>query len=1705
MKEGATSPASSGPAGALFEAQVAANYLLSMLVGGAPRGLPGIQFEDVSLQRGDEGHPLDDIVVRGCDPSGAAAVIEVQVKRDITFAPSDPVFKSVVGQIASASAQNGFWDRTHELAIATAHASRKITGSYQDVLTWARELGSAKEFMARIGRRGSANPDMRSFVSTFRTNLQAAGVDDEEGMVWRLLRRMQIHVYDFTSQGSASSELARERAAQALHRSEASGAGALWAALISNAIEIAAVGGSRTRAQLTAAIGRDFRLAGDRRFTQARAVLAEASAQALNGIKSHVLATSLGRHERLDAIRTAALGCRYVEIRGDAGVGKSGLLKHFARQVGSEGQVFVATPLRTTPRGWTALRSVLGFDGTAVEFLQDLAADGGGWLFIDNLDFYQEYERATIYDLLVAAADVPSITVVATARTRFGIEEPSWLPPAALDRLGRAVPVVVGELSSSEVAELQAHEPKLRTLLSEGHPARSVIRNLFRLARLADQSTVDPVPRSEVDMLNVWWRTADGRADRNLRDRRRLLYDLAMLGLKGQQTFNVRTYDSVSVDALVESETLLDHGNDCVSFRHDVLLEWAIASVVAAEMELIGEFDLEQYGQGAHMRAVELAARIILEDGSDISSWRGLLDAVSIPRAHGSWRRAVLLSVVHSEIAGELLGRLEPELLAHDAELLRDIIPLVIAVDVKPFREFVGEARSDAPLPSDSLSFPNHSSWRHLVTWVHDLGERLPSVAIPSVVQLYWGWSVVGLMMRDPVTPLIVVQMGGWLDAIECASDTGKYAERRLVLGGVLSNSELTTLEDDLRQTLSVLAFRAPEWARSYVSSVKARRRMHKIGSKILKFRGTLARVAAEELADLTAELLLHSEPRSRGDEALHYLDKEFVPASPAQGPFFELLTHSPEHGLALVRKLVDGAIAFHADGELPSADDAIVIDMEGATRRFVWRRTYAWSRTSHYYSITSGLMAIEAWGHARIDNGEPPDKVISEIIGQGDVPAAYLLLAVDMLISHWPLTREVAVPFLATPELLTLDLGRPVQEGMHVPDIFGLKLLQRSEPAGPKLSDLKVRSSHSNSLDAVLLRLGVGKWGGLREQVVARLKEATARLGPYEEADTLGSPRLMAVHALNLLEPSNYRGVEVQQDDGSIVTAHEFVMPEAEARHFDALQQKSRKNFDDFNATLVVGRLIDRQETADFETVELITSWAHEALSRDRPIDEDVAEAVDQAIVGAALVAMRDGTPEHRELHQAWAEEIFAATASAEPDPVRQLRDGLKFNPPAMAFAGRVSALELGPTPDKLRTLLEMAVSDAAVAHGAAASKSVMRKIDPRLPRAVLRVALSATYRFWHDLEVDELVRETAETQLRQCQLDAVDRELEWLMNGGAEPEWPTFTNEHNRKQPRQRGIRIGGAPRQVAFPTRLTSVQYIDHQAAALWLRSLFHKLDGEDRVAMREFCQSYSEWTYATNGRGLPADQEPGETPSEWNDAYFNLLAQTLPGATHHEAILATRPITELPEQQFYDVVTDFLRSIDIVYFDDRSLDASVAYDVRSLLADHLVDTWGWKRLRGKSGGIEIHLGPAVAAMFFCDHLFGAPPASYLRPVAIEPAAAFWPILEKLAASAPSPFVALAALSTLEVLPRAEQFGLVRVLGLASLREYPSDRSFWIDHGVGRRLCLWLEKMLAAEESLFSPNAPSRMELDHLLAKLVALGVSEARRIEISLPRA
>ena len=323
----------------------------------------------------------------------------------------------------------------------------------------------------------------------------------------------------------------------------------------------------------------------------------------------------------------------------------------------------------------------------------------------------------------------------------------------------------------------------------------------------------------------------------------------------------------------------------------------------------------------------------------------------------------------------------------------------------------------------------------------------------------------------------------------------------------------------------------------------------------------------------------------------------------------------------------------------------------------------------------------------------------------------------------------------------------------------------------------------------------------------------------------------------------------------------------------------------------------------------------------------------------------MRDGDAELRSRHAVWAHAIFAQALQSKDDAGHRFRPGLRFNPIAIAFVGMIHSLRDGLTPDRVRAVLDVAARDnPAAAHGFAAAASTLADIDERLPRAVLRSSFAAAIkptRHWQVPEEESAARADRHRQRVQA---AVDAELAWLADERTEPDWPMFPAVSTST--RQRRSLIFEAQQAEPHPIRRRAPpeEYTDHQAAALWLRAAPAPLtDVATRAWLREMVRSYVQWTAAADGAGLSRDEEIANEPTEWNHVYYSLLAKCLPGLEAQDIDeIALTPITSLPDEPFFDVASDFLRSVDVVFFNEHNLPIDDAVRIRSVLATQLTAT-------------------------------------------------------------------------------------------------------------------------------------------------------------------
>ena len=1686
--EHGSSPASRGAAGAYKEGELGALYLLALLTGNRAPGLPDARVTSVRFQGVDQGFKLDDLIIKGIGASGDA-LLEIQSKRDIQFSPKDAVYKDVALQIASSTIGDVPAER-HLFGIATQRTSRKISGAYQDVLGWARSAATHGEFFTRLAAKGVANDDMRLFVATTRAHFVAGGIADDDETIWQLLRRMRILEFDFEAVAPIARTYSIALARMALADDQVSRAEALWSRLVDLSIQTGTRGGEINTAALKANLAEaDFKLAGEREYGPARARLAELAENTLSPIGTSVAGVTLPRLGAVAALDDAAETQRFIVIRGDTGVGKSWVLRHFAERVATHAPIIVLDREATPPGGWLYLANALGIPGSAEDFLTDLATSGGAYLFIDGIDMIDDAGRQrTISELLRAASAIPGFTVIATARRTGASDVIPWLDDRISTALGGMHTVEVGALSDEEVAILVKQAPKLRMLLDTSHPAAQLARNLYRLSRLLRDPSAASV-RTEAELAHLWWISADGAPSAEVRAAQRILQTLATAALAGDSGIDLAE-DSPARDHLLGAQSLREVRRDRLDFYHDVLRDWAIGNYLAEDPSRLAGFDLAGPVSPRVARGIEIAARLVLETGKDANAWLDLLAHLSPPSAHGSWRRQAILALVRSEVATDLLEKSSASLLAEGGALLTELSTTIVAVET--------QAAADIITLPDELKVNLPRSYRTDMTgssvpvlqWVLVHAAEVPISAIGAVVELV-EIQILFLKLLPSLAERTARLLLDWLCQLDL-HDTPVTIPGMEGRVSWVSDARRQTI-DKLRLMAMLLGSFAPDALKAYLTAITGEGDHYKM-KDLRQFSTVIAPVAPAELAGMVqASLIEKNHGRYRRDRAFSFADSDYLPPSPAQPPFLDLLNAAPAEGLALIRGLVEEAIAFHTDGSEPG-DDGIAVDFGEGQRFFPWTGTYGWSRgRGNEYAAASGLLALEAWSQKRLDDGDPVEAVLADILGPEGSAAAYLLIAIDVLLSHSTIACTPLAPFLASPQLLAEDRTRHIHDQMvSGRDMFGLK----EEPKGPvSMADLRARPSRGYSLVDTLPSFLADEPVG--NELRTALAAAVETLEPYGAYATLSDPELAGRYALNVLTRANW----FERDDGNF----EYRSPPDEAAHFAALEAKRNVSAQASGMEARISMAAEGGEYATADTARDAVAYAEGGLPDGS--DTDVLQSRSTRLITTALLVARDGDDALLAENEAWVRQVIAITLEEKSDSVGGSHDTLRYNRPAIAILALIHLwARQGKTADRDALIALATRQDRASAPAVAAAVQRILEIEPRLFKAMMRAAFASMTSRWKSYEPEDEAPHAAFEAERAAGIDAaVAAELAWL-NDGMEPDWPAWPHERpNPRRAGQMGVPGPVTPEEFdaddALATAIDAspvILHADHRAAAQWLAMIQSAPAGA--IGWRqEIVSAYAEWTGQMNGLGYAADAEVSSAPDDWNMHYYALYAERLLDGDD-AAFAADLPfVTDLPDMSFCRVAQTLQHAADALYFNDSGCAAARPVALREKLVARLMTLDRWQSARDPAEArIDMESGGIIAKMLFNTYAPITGTQCYLPPTLFDRVDTFLPVLRPMLSGGPTVFVARCTMNLLLVAPRSRHVGFL----LDAVEVWfgrTSSPALWAVAGIGRKVVQWFEASVVEDPGLLAPAHSERARIDRVLGQLVAVGVAEAHDLE------
>jgi hypothetical protein len=243
----------------------------------------------------------------------------------------------------------------------------------------------------------------------------------------------------------------------------------------------------------------------------------------------------------------------------------------------------------------------------------------------------------------------------------------------------------------------------------------------------------------------------------------------------------------------------------------------------------------------------------------------------------------------------------------------------------------------------------------------------------------------------------------------------------------------------------------------------------------------------------------------------------------------------------------------------------------------------------------------------------------------------------------------------------------------------------------------------------------------------------------------------------------------------------------------------------------------------------------------------------------------------------------------------------------------------------------------------------------------------------------------------------------------------------------------------------------------------------------------------------------DDEAGERAREWTGTYFGAAAKaaaTLDGAAWQELVFDR--LVRLPDDGFLNACESVLLRIDIMWIDEDRLPDSQVLQARQLIADRLRATRSWKWLvPTPSHSIDMKIADALSAVFVASYEMGRGPKCYLPPAQGHRTGALLPLVTSLTEEgAASTFIAMGFLGLIEVAPRLDNLPFLWATTVAWWNRWRINSGFWQDHGIGRRVCDWVDAVLSQSDADLRPQRDALIGISDILLKC---GITQSKPLE------
>jgi len=471
-----------------------------------------------------------------------------------------------------------------------------------------------------------------------------------------------------------------------------------------------------------------------------------------------------------------------VQLVGLAGTGKSAALRAFAEFKAQSGTVLVLKSDRLTGVNWAAYAQSNGLSAASIEtILMEIAATGSPILFIDGIDRVEVSNRGIISDLIGTILSSPRRRywkIVATSRDN-GIEPlRTWLPDGLLNEDGVAS-IEVKPFDDEEATKLAEAKPELRPLLFGEARVRDIARRPFFvsvLCRALQEATPESAPRSEIELIDAWWKGGGYDSPENQASRRqRALIALAKAGAMSLgRRMRLEGIDLDALAALKGDGIIKDFRvGHSVQFTHDIFFEWSFVHLLIDREEQWIE-EIRAIGEPPVLgRTVELLSQAQFSAFGEWESTLQRLEDATLLRPQ--WLRGWMMGPFGDPAFFDQAQKFTEAMTRDNAKRLRKLAVWFQAEKTRANLRILDRTGATASLSAreiirfaDEFAWPSDlRSWNRFCLWLLNNVERCPTQIIPDVLSAFEVWQNMLAGYPNEVSKAVVARAQTWLEDLE--------------------------------------------------------------------------------------------------------------------------------------------------------------------------------------------------------------------------------------------------------------------------------------------------------------------------------------------------------------------------------------------------------------------------------------------------------------------------------------------------------------------------------------------------------------------------------------------------------------------------------------------------------------------------------------------------------------------------------------------------------------------------------------------------------------------------------------------------------------------------------------------------------------------------------------------------------------------------